>query len=376
MPKTRGKASVAWHLAIDETGRFEDRAQSVAVAGFLSRDGLRAVNALKRAFRSALPTIPWPVHGRLLVHPLFEPWIVFAQDAKARDAAALELAEAARRSIQEVEPSAWTSLVKCPRRALSRRLDDAKAALGRTRAGSEILVSLETRAHGRRERAAGILQRLFEEAEDEAPGSALLVFAGEDRRAAAAEGEPPNAVDSTRYLRLLRLAFRRAALHVASQGGGSLTALVASRKVADETLGAVVKLNKPLVRGLAEEALASIPNVSIDDVSVVDFEDGETDPRLVVADLSAYRGGRAMGRRKWPLAEVEEQIERFCGLPTRDVPHGGGPLTAAFGQCSRRIDATLAHRDDERGPTDPKAALWAVQQADEWIGRIETGGIR
>ena len=369
---------MAWHLAIDETGRFEDPAQSVAVAGFLSRTGLRAVCGLKRSFRNALPVVPWPVHGRLLAHPLFEPWLVLAQDgAKDRDAEALELAQAAKRAIQSVQPDAWTGLIKSPRRALSRPLADAEIALRRTPTGVEVLAELQARTDERRALARGVVERLFEEAEDEAPGSALLVLAGEDRPAAAAEGERPGAVDSTRYLRLLRLAFRRAALHVASQGGGSLTALVASRNVQDGALGAVVRLNKPLVRGLAEKALASISGVSIDDVSVVDFEDGETDPRLVVADLSAYRGGRAMGRRKWPLARVEEQIERFCGLPSRDVPHDGGPLTAAYGRCSTRIDAALGRGDGGDAPADENgAALWAVQQADEWIGRIEAGGVR
>jgi len=369
---------MAWHLAIDETGQFKVPAERVAVAGFLSRAGLRAVCGLKRGFRSALPLVPWPVHGRLLVHPLFETWLVVAQDgAKGRDAAALDLAQAAKRAIQSVQPDAWTSLVKSPRRALSRPLADAEIALRRTPTGVDVLAELQARAVERRALARGVVERLLEEAEDEAPGSTLLVLAGEDRRAAAAEGEPPNAVDSTRYLRLLRLAFRRAALHVASQGGGSLTALVASRNVQHEALGAEVKLNKPLVRGLAEEALSSIPGVSIDDVSVVDFEDGETDPRLVVADLSAYGGGRAMGHRKWPLAAVEEQIERFCGLPSRDVPHDGGPLTAAYGRCSMRIDAALGDGDGGRAPADENAsALWAVQQADEWIGRIEAGDVR
>lgn len=350
-----------WNLFFDESGRFEDPDDEVAVAGLLVREDVTSFHShrLRATLEEAVPALPWPLHSWLLYHPSYllvvGRWRV---DTWGEDEACERLG---RDLIGHVRAAAWVAEL-----AAQDVLERATAAVAAGREPKKAdLASLDAAL---RDQTPGVFQLLRDDltsiqasidrvlqacsTQPDTLGAVNLVAAGEARR-----GDAQSHTD--RYLALLECAVERAASSIAQRPGPAHIWLHAlQRDVHDPVLGRGVPLHTRHLGPLCERVRQ---RVAPDRVRVVQATCPQYDTSvrgaLVLADLVAHRSRHELGRRG-SLVRVHRQLAKRLRGPALATESGLSHLASTGEPWS------YLHRDGEGD--EPSGRGWAVTQAIQW----------
>jgi hypothetical protein len=348
-----GRRPIDWNLFVDESGRFDDEDEAVAVAGVLVRADLPGARAedLRESFRAELPFLPWPFHAAYYNHGAFVALAVAVHIGRGGHAEAWQerLACSAVERMHCVAPAALRAAMN----AIEAGREPAYDALEELVRAADASTR-EAMAHLRkatRNTMARLVEGLARRgAEATAPAVAFVSSADGARREYEGRTE-------RRYLEHVECLFERTHDLLRRLGGRHEVRLhVLQRDVDDPLLGAPSPMHLRQIRPLAVKL--STEDVWFEAVSVLAF-DAAVHPLLVVADLAANRA-RAAFRLSGALTRVEQELGMHIRLPLRS----GSPALS-------HAAATGAPREVAAGRADPSSLgprhhPWAREQALEW----------
>lgn len=338
----------AWRLYIDESGKFDDDEDEVAVAGMLVDSAVSATTwpALRRSLEAAWPGFTWPLHAWLTNR-----WCTTVLCAARTKPGALDVQEShdALDALQVLEQHAAQALAVALRaldegREPGSRVLDALELCLEVHAG-DLAVSLQSTAQQRRERIMALAAWIAAQAGAASGSPATLLVASSEERTGACLGAPD------RYLELLAALLDRAATVLARfDGSHEVTLHVCTRDVYDTTIARQRPLHSTHIGACARRARRTDTVRFI--VGSIHEWTSHAHPGLVLADLAANRARHALGPSG--LAAAERALSPL-GWALRS---GAPPRThlAAWGQD---------------GPTTPTkhprgVSPWAIEQAREW----------
>ena len=300
-------------LYVDESGKFADSEDDVAIAGLLVSDDLPglAPSEVKRSLEAAVPGFPWPWHAGLLNNASWMA-LVLADGripANHADPDVRWLADAVRRVNDRFEahdPSSYGAIRQRLLTGNAGGVDLGDLATFDVLLRNECPTELDAlRAHARRawvavkDFSAGLAQRAQQTGD--AP-LAVLLCSSETVRADAI-GSPESELGDRRYFKLLEVLVDRCSGLLTRRGGlHELRLDLSERMLIDPALRRRTKMIPLYVtRELSSVIAKWKDSVRIVPAAVTPF-DSHVGMRFVVTDFAANRGRR--------FAQVEEDLQQ------------------------------------------------------------------
>lgn len=342
-------APQVWRLYVDETGRFTQPVDTVAVAGLLVPAGLRGATpgALVQSLRAAVPGIPWPLHASLINQPAYFA-VVHAAGAVDPSGASASYLHAAIACMSTGAPDRFGRALDAVRRSQEPRVTDIvdlSSVLKKGASDSYAHFQVNSSIWRAVRRIVGELRRRADRGTEP-----VLLAASEGLNGNAAGGPRPTPEDN-RYFALLALLAARVAIVLESRGVPFvLEPHVLTRPITDVDSGRHRLLNAADVAATVDPAFEG--SVWCEGLSChVHHFDRHVIPLLVLADFAANACRPELDGPNRRLSSVEHSIEHRAGVPVRLT----GPPPATL--LAATIDAAGATTAIKR---------WAREQAAEW----------
>ena len=351
-----------WDLYIDESGQLRDRLVPVTVGGALMPEHhpSNRTDHVKALLQNACQpwSLPWPLHANLVNVPVYHALAVAPRDS---------LCERARATLARIDAS---SLLAVEGGILRRHniyqaltmLDEVLKHHDR-----DCWNGLQDRARHVRAAVARVLKQLTTA---DTPHPMFIVSAGETRLGDGDEGLRTDFEDS-RYLGVLRCAVERA-IHVLERlipsGAFTLRVHILTRDHTHPLLRRRVPLQAKDV-SVAFGDLCTAGRVKPVAGVPAEFDDA-VHGAAVLADF-ATNWIRRILRPDRCLADVDALVLTTLTVKARS----GVPERSHLAATGRARAAICAVRNGEPAstaiaslPHDGESALWAIEQAHEWMG--------
>jgi hypothetical protein len=366
-----------WVLYLDESGRFDDPDDAVAVAGVLirSESSLVTDSHIRSALETAAPGLPWPHHTAW--HRL-SAWVglcchrfALLGNGTAIPPLVIAAAQQVLDYLAVAESTVMARVIAALDAGRNPEFEDLQLLSRRVQLRPELTAS-STRLVDYGRLAGDAVRSLLEdlscrlEGPDGAPG--VLVLAASEAELGDAGLHASDPVLADRYLALVGTLCGRLAASLERLGGEHRVEIHASmRNVRDRRFGKNVPLSPGHVQKAALEARRQVTSVTLIAAGVAPFHDSHA--LFVVADHLANAARHATRDAYSPLRDVElslqagSSIQVRSGTPARSHLASSGPPELWLRQARPDAFATPA-----APPCDATLRRWSCEQGWEWLG--------
>gem|GEM_PF-2970025 len=353
------KAEQRWAFFVDESGRFEDPSDPVAVAGLLvaHSEPVYRPSDIRKALEASVPGFPWPLHASFLNQPAYVAVAAYQVEPSVLDTRrpgfgtvvrnAISICEAGGASDLNAIVGAIKSGRKLPYDALTRLGDLMRR---RTPQVAQQLVDISREAW----RAVDLVAQRLLAARDHL-GRPIAYFVAASETVCGDAGQS----DADRYFSVLRASIDRAASLVARRDGKQrLELYVQRRDVHDARFGRSVPLTPQHVGLVARGIADRHPQVQLVPAETPNYG-SDVSVEYVLADFLANRSRRDLDDVQSHLPIVETRLGEYFGGPLRSGLPERSHLSASG-------DAWKIAVQGESIEWQPPRRRWACEQAMQW----------
>jgi len=348
-----------WGFFVDESGRFEDPSDPVAVAGLLvaRSEPVYRPSDIRKALEASVPGFPWPLHASFLNQPAYVAVAAYLIEPSVLDARrpgfgtvvrnAISICEADGISDLNVIVDAIKSGMKLPYDALTRLGDLMRR---RTPQVAQQLVDISREAW----RAVDLVAQRLLAARDHL-GRPIAYFVAASETVCGDAGQS----DTDRYFSVLQISIDRAASLIERRDGMQhLELYVQRRDVHDARFGRSVPLTPQHVGLVARGIACRHLRVRLVPAETSGYG-SDVSVEYVLADFLANRSRRHLDDMQSHLPIVERRLGEYFGGPLRSGLPERSHLSASG-------DAWRIAAQGESIEWQPPRRRWACEQAVQW----------